>query len=97
MKKFVLMTMGFTPPTPRMMEQWNRWFTSLKGKMLNQVGLSNGRDVKEHGIKKLPMDREAITGFILIEAKDINEATEIAQNGPIITSTRVYEVRESQR
>jgi hypothetical protein len=93
MKKFVLMTVGFTPPTPKMMEQWNHWFNSLKDKIIDQIGLHDGRDVKEHGIKKLPMNRDAITGLILIQAKDINEATQIARNGPMITSTRVYEVR----
>jgi hypothetical protein len=87
------MTVGFTPPTPRMMEQWNRWFKSLEDKMVDQIGLHDGRDVKDHGVKKLPMDRNAITGLVLIEAKDINEATEIARNSPMITSTRVYEVR----
>ncbi|MHA2407056.1 MAG: hypothetical protein ACXACA_01615 [Candidatus Ranarchaeia archaeon] len=93
MKKFVLMTVGFTPPTPKMMKQWNHWFKSLKGQLIDQIGLDNGRDVKEHGIKHLPMDREAITGLVLLHAKDINEATKIARNSPMITSTRVYEVR----
>jgi hypothetical protein len=93
MKKFVLMTVGFTPPTPRMMKQWNHWFKSLEGKIVDQIGLHDGRDVKDHGVKKLPMDRNAITGLIMIEAKDIDEVTKIARNGPMITSTRVYEVR----
>jgi hypothetical protein len=38
------------------------------------------------------MDKDAITGYIVINANNIEEAIKIAQNCPMITSTRVYEV-----
>jgi hypothetical protein len=47
MKKFVLLTIGFTQPTPAIMEAWNQWFKSIEDKMVNQVGLRNGRGFKK--------------------------------------------------
>ncbi len=36
--------------------------------------------------------KESITGYTTIEAKDLDEATKIAQDNPYIASIRVYEV-----
>ena len=91
MKKFVLLTIGFTPPTPEIMESWNRWFKSFEDQMVDQVGLRNGKEVTIDGMTELPMDQDAITGYIVINAKDMDEAIKIAQRCPMVTSTKVYE------
>jgi hypothetical protein len=36
---------------------------------------------------------ESITGFNIIEAKDLDAAEKIAQDNPYIKSIRVYEIR----
>ena len=92
MKKFVLITIGFTQPTPEIMESWMQWFKSIEDKIADQIGLGNGKEVRKNGITELPMDKDAITGYLVINAEDIDEAIEIAQSCPMITSTRVYEV-----
>ena len=92
MKKFVLITIGFTQPTPEIMESWMQWFKSIEDKIADQIGLSNGKEVTKNGITKLPMDKNAITGYLVINAENIDEAIKIAQSCPMITSTKVYEV-----
>ena len=93
MKKFVLMMIGFTQPTPEIMQSWMQWFKSIEDKIEDQVGLGNGKEVTKNGIKELPMDLDAITGYIVINAENIDEALNVAKSCPMITSTKVYEVR----
>ena len=92
MKKFVLITIGFTQPTPEIMESWMQWFKSIEDKIADQIGLGNGKEVTKNGITELPMDKDAITGYLVINAENIDEAIKIAQSCPMITSTKVYEV-----
>ena len=96
MKKFVLLTVGFTQPTPEIMESWNQWFKSIKETIVDQIGLSNGKKVTKKGITELPMDKDAITGYVVIKAENMNEAIKIAQMCPMITSIKVYEVRSHE-
>ncbi len=92
MKKFVLLTIGFTPPTPEIMESWMQWFKSIGDKIVDQIGLGNGKEVTKDGISDLPMHKDAITGYVVINAENMDEAIKIAQDCPMITSTKVYEV-----
>ena len=92
MKKFVLLTIGFTQPTPEIMESWMQWFKSIEDNIVDQIGLRNGIEVTKNGITELPMDKDAITGYLVINAENTDEAIKIAQSCPMITSTRVYEV-----
>ncbi len=93
MKKFVLLTVGFSEPNEEIMKAWMEWFESIREKIVEQVGLWNGREVTEDGITALPMDKNAITGYLVINAESIEEAEKIAEACPMITSTKVYEVR----
>ncbi|MGD2294429.1 MAG: hypothetical protein PVF22_01160 [Candidatus Aminicenantes bacterium] len=92
MKKFALITIGFTQPTPEIMESWMQWFKSIEDKIVDQIGLGNGKEVTKNGITELPMDKDAITGYLVISAENIDEAIKIAKSCPMITSTKVYEV-----
>jgi hypothetical protein len=92
MKKFALLTIGFTQPTTEIMESWNQWFTSIKDRIEDQVGLRNGVEVTKDSITELPMDKNAITGYLVIKAENKDEAIKIAHSCPMITRTEVYEV-----
>jgi transcription antitermination factor NusG len=92
MKKFVLLTIGFTQPTQAIMEAWNEWFKSIGDNMVDQVGLRNGKEVTKNDIVDLQMDENAITGYIVVNVENMEEALEIARNCPMITSTKVYEL-----
>lgn len=77
---------------PEIMESWMRWFKSIEDKIIDQIGLRNGKEVTKNGIKELSMDKDAITGYVVINAENMDEAVKIAQDCPMITSTKVYEV-----
>jgi len=52
--------------------------------------------VTKKGIAELPMDKDAITGYVVIKAENMNEAIKIAQMCPMITSIKVFEVRSHE-
>ncbi|MBT8218827.1 MAG: hypothetical protein KJP00_03335 [Bacteroidia bacterium] len=93
MNKFILITVGFTLPTPEMMQEWMQWFKSIGDRIVEQVGLSSGKEVTKAGLKDLPMNEQALTGYLVIEAENLDEAIKIAEACPMVTSTLVYEVR----
>jgi D-arabinose 1-dehydrogenase-like Zn-dependent alcohol dehydrogenase len=92
MKKFVLLTIGFIPPTPEIMKSWMRWIQSIDEHIIVQMGLRNGKEVTKYDVTDLAMDHDTITGIVVINANDIDEALTIAKSSPMITSTKVYEV-----
>ena len=92
MKKFVLLTYGFVPPTPEIMEAWGIWFASIGDKMVDSGGPSGGgREITRAGTRDLALDLDAFTGYVIINAADLDEATAIAETCPIISGIRVYE------
>ena len=93
MKKFVLMMIGFTQPTPEIMESWMQWFKSIEDKIEDQVGFGNGKEVTKNDITELPMDLDAITGYLVINVENTDEAEKIARSCPMISSVKLYEVR----
>ena len=92
MKKFALLTVGFIQPTPEIMESWQKWFQAIGDKIETQVGFRNGKEVTGNGVTELQMDKNAITGYLIINAESMDEAVQIAKDCPMITSTKVYEV-----
>lgn len=95
MKKFILLTYGFKQPTPQIMAAWGDWFSSSIGdKMVEHGGPAGaGRRVTKDGTTDLAFDLNAFTGYVIINAADLDEATAIAEACPIITSVEVYETR----
>ena len=93
MKKFMFLHFGFETPTPEIMTAWETWFESFADKQVEQAGFSSGREISKSGTKDLPWGMESITGYNIIEAKDLDAAVKIAQDNPYIASIRVYEIR----
>ena len=92
MKKFILLTYGYETPTQEIMNAWNNWFASFEDKMVDRGGpCGAGREITNTGTKELPLNKEALTGYCIIQAENIDEAEKIAKDCPIITSIRVYE------
>ena len=68
------------------MNAWNNWFASFEDKMVDRGGpCGAGREITNTGTKEFPLDKEALTGYCIIQAE------KIAKDCPIITSIRVYE------
>ncbi|MDA1371481.1 MAG: hypothetical protein O2971_12075 [Proteobacteria bacterium] len=94
MKKFLILHYGFEKPTPEDMEGWNKWFTSLADRKVEQSGFSGGKEITGSGTSDLPFASDSITGYTVIQAEDLDAATSIAKQCPIDLSTRVYEIRK---
>src|SRR5688572_9222207 len=97
MEKFALITIGFTQPTKEIMASWMRWFKSIDDKIVEHIGLMKGVEVTGTGVKEMPMDKDAITGCLVINAENLGEAIKIAQDCPMISSTKVYEVMSHEQ
>lgn len=93
MKKFMLLHYGFENPTPEIMAEWGKWFESISDIEVDRGGFNGGREVKKNGVTDLAWDLEAITGYNIIEAEDLDAAEKVAKSNPFISSIRVYELR----
>ncbi len=79
MKKFVFLHYGFEKPTKEIMEAWGQWFASIKENIVdNGSHFGAGKEITKKETKALPLDKKAITGYLIVKAKDINEAEKIA-------------------
>jgi len=83
---------GFERPTPEEMGAWNQWFESIADKQVERGHLPGGREISRDGTKDLPMAKDSITGYTVIQAESLDEAAKIAAQCPIVASTRVYEI-----
>ena len=92
MKKYILLHVGYVTPTEEIKQAWGRWFATMGDKFVDTGNpLSPGKEVTAGETKDLPHDRDAITGYSIINAESIEEAEQIARSCPMITSMRVYE------
>ena len=74
------------------MGAWNKWFESIAEKEVERGHLPGGREISRAGTKELPFAKDSITGYTIIRAEDLDDAEKIAQECPIVASTRVYEI-----
>ena len=93
MKKFMLLHIGFERPTPEIMKAWETWLASIAKSQIDQGGFAGGREITRRGTRDLPWDRDAMTGYNIIEAESLDAAEKIARNNPYISGIRVYELR----
>ncbi len=93
MKKFMLLHFGFEKPTAEIMEAWGKWFASIADKTVENGGFHGAaREISQNGTTDLTMASDSITGYTIINAESIDEATEMADGNPFIASIRIYEV-----
>ena len=93
MTNYLLLHYGFERPTSEEMGAWNQWFESIAHRQVDRGGFPGGREITHSGTTELPFASDSITGYTIIEAESLDEATSIALECPIVASTRVYEVR----
>jgi len=91
MGKFIILQNGYMTPTDEIMESYGKWFGSIQDKIVEMSTLGKGREITKSGTKKLSMDLDSTTGFLIINAENMDEAVKIAESSPIITNVRVYE------
>lgn len=93
MKKFVLVFYGKVRPEDiseeamkSTMDKWMAWFGTFKDKMVDGGNpFSPGaKSVTAKGVETIPADRWPAKGYTIINAKDMDEATEIAKGCPAL-------------
>ena len=93
MKNFVFLSFGFETPTPEIMAAWGKWFESIADKVVEKGGqFVDGREISHDGTRNLPLAKDSITGYTVIQAENLDEAEKIARGNPFIASIRVYEL-----
>jgi hypothetical protein len=92
-KKFVFLSYGYEPPTPEIMGAWSKWFEQIKNNIVEMGGFGSAREISKDGTKDLPLGLDSITGFVIVNAENLEAAETMARSNPYITSIRVYEVR----
>ncbi|TGK19832.1 hypothetical protein [Leptospira stimsonii] len=90
MKKSLLLSIGFEQPTQEIMKAWETWFALIKDRIADASGhFSKGREITRGGTIQLPLDLNAIAGYLIVHAESMDEAEEIALKCLIITSIKV--------
>lgn len=92
MNKYVFLHYGFVQPTPEIGQAWGAWFTSIEDHVVDHgLPFRFGREITDEGTTDLPLGTDSITGYTIINAENLDEATAIAATCPSITGIRVYE------
>ena len=95
MTKYMLLHYGFEKPTPEIMEAWGAWFQSIADRTVANGGFHGAaREISQDGSVDLQMNVDAITGYTIIEAENIEDAEAVAKANPFIKAIRVYEIVE---
>ena len=75
MKKYMLLSYGFEKPTPEIMGAWGKWFEDTASVMVESGGFHGGaREISKDGVKYLSMNMDSITGYVMINAENLDEA-----------------------
>lgn len=97
MNRYVLVHVGFENPTPEIMAAWGKWFESIADRAPDNIGpFMSGREITSSGTKELALGPDAITGYSVINAENLDEAEAVARVCPFITGIRVYEIAQMQ-
>jgi hypothetical protein len=95
MKKFLVLTYGFTTPTAEVQQAWGSWFASVGPRMVDP-GSPFGRGVEITKSDRTDLTLESpspMVGYCIINAETLEEAEEVVRGMPIIESVRIYEAQ----
>ena len=93
MKKFLVLTYGFTPPTEEVKSSWGAWFASVGSRLVDPGSpFGHGVELTRTGRTDLTLDSPApLVGYCILNADSLQDAEELVASMPIIDSVRVYE------
>jgi hypothetical protein len=95
MKKFLVLTYGFTTPTEEVQQAWGSWFASMGSRLVDPGSpFGRGTEITETGRTDLTLESPSpMVGYCIMNAESLEEAEELVQSMPIIESVRVYEAQ----
>ena len=93
MKKFVVLTYGYTTPTDEVQQAWGAWFGSIAPHLVDPGSpFGRGVELTESGREDLDLTSPSpLVGYCIINADDLAEAEALVSTMPIIESVRIYE------
>lgn len=92
MKRFVILHQGYVAPTEEIRNAWMAWFAAIGDSIVDGGSpFSVGRELTKNGWRELPLGIDSYTGYTIVEAEDIDAATELLSGYPMITGARIYE------
>ena len=95
MKKFLVLTYGFTPPTEDVQKAWGAWFTATASRLVDPGSpFGRGVELTTTGRSELTLESPApLVGYCILNADSLAEAEELVSTMPIIDSVRIYEAQ----
>jgi hypothetical protein len=92
-KKFLVLTYGFTTPTDEVKREWGAWFASVAPHLVDPGNpFGRGIELTTTGRTELTLESPTpLVGYCILNAEDMKEAEELVGQMPIIDSVRIYE------
>ncbi len=88
----MLLYVGMWEHNPEVMSGWMKWFEVLGDRVVDSGNpFGAGKEVSKTSTKDLPQDEQAIVGYTIINAKDMDEVEKLVEKCPLITSVKIYE------
>jgi hypothetical protein len=93
MKKFMILTFGFVPPTDEIKQAWGNWFASVGPRLVDPGNpFGRGLELTKDARTDLTLDSPSpLVGYCILNAEDMEEAESLVADMPIIESVRIYE------
>jgi hypothetical protein len=94
-KKFVVLTYGFVPPTEEVKQAWGAWFQSVGPKLVDPGSpFGRGTEITRTGRTDLTVTSPSpLVGYCIMNAESLEEAEALVKDMPIIESVRIYEAQ----
>ena len=91
MKKYVLLFQGFEPGEGGM-AAWNDWFAGMGDKVIDGGNpFGDGVEISDGKVTKAGMGQSDISGYAIVSADSLDQATELGKACPSTGGVRVYE------
>ena len=93
MKKFLVLTYGYVPPTDEIKQAWGGWFAAAGPHLIDPGSpFGRGTEITKTGRTDLDLNSPSpLAGYCIINADSLADAEALVKNMPIIDSVRVYE------
>ena len=93
MKKFIVLTYGFVPPTQDVQEAWGAWFSSVAPRLVDPGNpFGRGVELTKTSRTELTLDSPSpLVGYCILNAESLQEAETLVADMPVIDSVRIYE------
>ena len=93
MKKFMLLYVGMWEHNPDVMAGWGKWFEVLGSRVVDSGNpFGPGKEISKSDPKNLAQDENAIVGYTIINAENMEEVEKLLKDCPVITSVKVFEL-----